>query len=687
MPLITNIGNTLKAIIPHPSPSAVTLKRPATQLSPPLNAIKPLVLGSQRLINNISKHSPSWLAYSFFSSRRITQHTSYLPINTLFSRSLSNTTVTPKQHTTLVIEGKIEPSMSNFGYLVRNNCLIVDKSTMIEEFWNGPACVLITRPRRFGKSLNLSMLQHFFAKHIDGLKTEGLFDQFAIAKTDNGAFLKYHQGQYPVMLISFKDIKEKTYARSIDQFRTLIKELCGQHQYLLDSKKLSGHDKSVFSAYLKGEGTDADLANSLKMLSQIFYKAHDNKKAIILIDEYDAPLASAYEHGFLGALSDFMRNMLSSALKDNPYLQKGLMTGILRISQSGMLSGLNNLSVYTVLNPNYQHYFGFEEKEVEQLLQRKKSIPTKIKTSEETTATFKGIKALYNGYKVGETILYNPWSLMQYIDRPELKPYWTLTADDDLLKKTLLDADEEIKDKLNLLMLGKTVECSIDTNLRYEELMDNRDTIWTLLLFGGYLTVESQKQVGTKVVCEVRIPNHEILINFQDIFAEGLKEQVGKDSYNILLKKLTDGDIEGFTQNLNTLMQTSVSIKDVHGESKTPERFYHGIMIGILANLSLNDQYILTSNRESGAGFYDVMLVPKAKSKSTAIILEFKRSSTMEKMEGAANEALKQIEVKQYDSELRKYPHIEKVLTAGLAFNNKFVKSVHKEIRFPPIGL
>lgn len=587
------------------------------------------------------------------------------------------------------IVGKtIQNGIDNFGDLVRQGAAVIDKTLMIKEFWEGQNCVLITRPRRFGKSLNLSTLEHFFAKKVNGVETKDLFQDFAIAQADGGEFMKNHQGKYPVISISFKDVKDPSFEGVIKIFRNEISKLYGQHKYLLSSTKIDQDDQKKFHIYLEEKADDKKLQKALQFLSELLYKAHDNTKVIILIDEYDAPLTMAYEHKFSDELGNFMRNMLSSALKSNPYVRKSLMTGVLRVSQSSMLSGLNNLTTYTVLNPNYRDYFGFEEPEVEVLLKRNGFVQPG------DAGVFAAVKALYNGYKIGGVILYNPWSIMQFICQKELRPYWVLTANDVLLKKVLLNASDETKDKLSKLMLGETIECMIDTNLRYEDLMERPDAIWTLLLFGGYLTVESHEfdgslaqqvkeinldELSTQSRCQVRIPNKEVLAQYKDIFAGWLKEQIGVEKYNHFLRKLSDKDIVGFTKELNEFIQRTLSIRDVHGKKARPEYFYHGMMVGLIASL-LSD-YMIKSNRESGSGFYDITLIPRsAKTRDTAIIMECKRAKTNEQLKGMAKDAVVQIKKRHYAAELKEYPGVKRVLMLGLAFNDKAVASDFAEI-------
>lgn len=604
---------------------------------------------------------------------------SFSPMIARYYSSISKPTIKP-----ILIGEKPEPTIDDFRHLIRKNSLVVDKSLIIKEFWEGPACQLIVRPRRSGKSLLLSMMNYFFAPQSLGKESKSLFEGFAITDVDNGEFTQKHQGQYPVIAVSFKDVKNKTYQEALQGLRGIFTKLYWQHETLLTSDKLSENDKREFRLYLEGKADNERLQNALEFLSRFLYKAYEcdkhEKGVIILIDEYDAPLSAAYQYGFIDSLSLFMRNMLSAALKSNPYLEKSLMTGVLRISQSGMLSGLNNLITYTVLDSQYQQYFGFDEVEVDALLQHASKRLPMIQPGDQKIV--KGVKAFYNGYKVGDTTLYNPWSLMQFILNGALQSYWVLTSDDALLKKVLLTRDENVKKQFGQLILGESITCDIDLNLRYEDLMDKPQAIWTLLLFGGYLTAETQERLGSHVKCQVKIPNEEVLRNYTGIFAEYLKETIGFEQYDHFLKKLVDGDIRAFTKDLSAYMSEALSVRDVHGEKEQPERFYHGMMMGLIA--PLHSDYVIRSNRESGEGFYDIILIPKVSTdKDSAIIIECKRVRGKGSLEKAAKAATGQIKLKNYASDLTMHPHIKRVTIAGFAFNDKSVAGHSSEIVIP----
>lgn len=561
-----------------------------------------------------------------------------------------------------LIGHKIETTSDNFGNLIKKDCLLIDKTLMIKEFLDGKDVSLVIRPRRFGKTINLSMLQYFLSAEVAGSSTAGLFDNLVIAREEGGEFLKQHQGQYPVIFITFKDSKEPSLDSTINQLRNLVKELYREHKKLLSSAEIDDVDKVMFQQYLDGTVDNETLQASLKFLSEFLYKAHE-KKAIILIDEYDTPLTNAYQNGFLEPLSNFMRDMFSSALKSNPFLEKGLMTGILRVSKSSMLSGLNNLKVYTLLDKEYSQYFGFTEDEIKELVHYTKN-----------DANLKEIRAYYNGYNIGGTVIYNPWSTMQFLDSKELMPYWVLTSNDGLLRDIFLSSNDSLKALLGDLIQGKSITGKIDINLRYEDLMNDPDALWTLLLFCGYLTVESKEQEYDRWVCQLKIPNTEILAQYRRIFSEWLEKKLGQTRYTSLLSSLLIGDVEGFTNSLGDYLMESLSFHDVKG--KKPEKFYHGFVAGLIA--SIRDTHWVDSNKESGRGRYDLLLIPKGVHQSLGIIIEFKKTNNVEAIKTMAEAAMNQINTSAYDTELKRYSHIHRVLKIGLAFCDKAVVSAYQ---------
>lgn len=396
-------------------------------------------------------------------------------------------------------------------------------------------------------------------------------------------------------------------------------------------------------------------------MSYFLSKAHGNrdekgvlhlKKAIILIDEYDSPLTAAYTYDYLEPLSNFMRNFLGAALKDNPYLEKGL------------IIGLNNLDVHTPLNETYHQYFGFTEHEVTELIQQKKA-----------HHRLEEMRAFYNGYLMGGQVIYNPWSVMNYLAKKELAYYWVQTSNDTLLRKVLLNSSEETKEKLSKLMQGETIEANIDVNLCYEDLFDKKEAIWTLLLFAGYLTAVSKNIDKLQFRCQLKVPNQEVLAQYTSIFKEYLSERFGKAKYHAFINTLLEGEVDSFTEALGRYLMESLSHHDVVG--KKSERFYHGFVAGLIA--SIRDTHWVDSNKESGHGRYDLILVPKDPKHSLGIILEFKKTNQTDVLNTLAEEALHQINTQHYDSVLKRFTHVHHLLKVGLAFCDKAVVSAYQK--------
>ncbi len=563
-----------------------------------------------------------------------------------------------------IVGHKIKTTTDNFGNMVRGDYLLVDKTLMIKAFLENPNDSLILRPRRSGKSLNMSMLHYFLSSEVAGESTAGLFDHLAIAQEDQGKFISTHQGQYPVIFITFKDAKEPSFTGTVSKLRVLIQELYREHEKTLSFDQISDSSKTVFQQYLEGSASDEQLQQSLLFLSECLYRAY-GKKAIILIDEYDSPLTCAYHYGFLDSLSLFMRNMFSAALKGNRYLEKGLMTGILRVSKNELLSGLNNVEIYSLFDANYDQYFGFTEEEVVELTHQ-------IGFDH----SVEDIKQFYNGYRFGDRVIYNPWSLMHYLDKKQLSPYWVLTSGDKLLKDLFLRSDRDTKDQLSTLMTGACITGKISMKTSYEDLMEKPDALWTLLLFTGYLTADSKEQQDDDMICQLRIPNREILAQYKGIFKQWLSEVFGEKHYHSFLTSLLAGDVPAFTETLGNYLMEALSFRDVVGEKKA-ENFYNGFVAGLIA--SLGESHWVDSNKESGRGLYDIMLTPKSNKNTRGLILEFKHAKKMDLIEDEAMKALTQINQLNYATELKRHPHITQVLKVGLAFSGKEVLSVYQE--------
>ena len=568
-------------------------------------------------------------------------------------------------------------SINNFAQAVDKNFLLVDKTLMIQEFLGcTDEVALITRPRRFGKTLNLSMLEHFLAPEVMGRQTAGLFDKFDIAKVDNGEFLNKHQGQYPVIFISFKDVKAPSFEGAMVRIRELIEALFDQHKLALSKNEqfntLLQEDAvffKKFNRYLEGNVSIEQMVSSLVYLTQVLQRVY-GKQVILLIDEYDSPLTAAYEHNYIDEMTAFMASLFSPALKGNPYLEKALMTGILRVSKNSMLSGLNNLVVYTILDSEYDQYFGFTNDEVIELCEHMKA-----------SDSLDNIRTYYNGYQINDTQLYNPWSVINYLKSGKLKPYWVLTSNSKILQSVLLNNKNEAKAKLEKLMQGYTIESDIHVNLRYEDLLERSTSLWTLLLFCGYLTIEScHRPTFNRLQCQLKIPNEEVLGQYQQVFVEWLQEKVGDDTYDAFLKTLVQGEVGIFTKQLSEYLLTCSSSQDFKAESD-----YHSFMLGLLAGIT--QTHYLYSNKDFGLGRPDCIIIPKDPKNDLGIVLEFKYvPSTAIKTpndiedikqltQTYAKDGLNQIDLRNYGSAFTQHTYIKRFLKVGIGFTKRIVST------------
>jgi hypothetical protein len=560
-----------------------------------------------------------------------------------------------------------------FNELVMPDVLFIDKSLLIKQIMDDKAkAILFTRPRRWGKTLNMSMLQHFFSPRAYGQETRGLFNHLKIAQEDGGKYMA-HQGQYPVIFISLKDALGTSFEDTYARIKLLISELFNQHRELSASDRCSSFIRTRYKTILAEEATQAYIERSLAILSQCLWE-HYGQKVYILIDEYDAPLNHAYNQEWFGQLTTFMRNFLSAGLKDNPYLEKGIMTGILRIAKADILSGLNNLSEQTLLDEGYAPYFGFTEEEIIELCNPSGEDSPHIKGS------IKDIRDWYNGYSIGNLIIYNPWSIMNFLAKKgRLELYWIGSGErNQLIVDTLTHAKPAIKHQLEQLIQGKTIEIILNKFTTFEQLTTEATAFWNLLFNTGYLTVVDQKQheQANLYICRVRIPNREVASFYIGTFKISIKHTAElSENYNRFISALITGDVKRFEKELRQFLINSFSYFDVGG--KKPERVYHAFMLGLIADL--RQTYIIKSNRESGVGRYDVLLLPNDKS-ALGIIFEFKsigQRSTTEVLERSAQDALQQISRSQYESELDQHKVTNRLFVA-IAFAGKRLSLYHK---------
>ncbi|MDJ1258080.1 MAG: ATP-binding protein, partial [Candidatus Midichloria sp.] len=541
--------------------------------------------------------------------------------------------------------------ISDFQKLIREEYQFVDKTHFIKEVINDSAEVmLIIRPRRFGKTLNMSMLQYF----LDQSKSspDNLFQGLEVAKDTE--FCKKHQNQYPVIFISFKDIKYSDYTEAYEGISALLMELYRNHRYLLEGDFLHEDEKVVFTELLYQKANSANLKSAVKQLA-VYMKKKFNKAPIILIDEYDTPIQEAYLSGYYREMIELMRSILGQALKDNFALAKAVLTGITRVSQESLFSGLNNVRVYSLLNEQYSQHFGFTEEEV-----------VKLTTETGQAADLSTIKKWYNGYQIGKYTLYNPWSIINCLsNHGKIQPYWLNTASDALLHHLLSKAGIEVKQQLEELLQGKVIERPLSENLVFMDIETREEALWSLLLYAGYLNVISTELRGSRLVTKISIPNKEVSFVYDNIVEQWFSTAISLSSYDRFVQSLASADMDKFKMYLSTYIIQTGSYFDFN--QNTPEQVFHMFILGLV--VGLRDSDIIQSNQESGFGRYDVMFIPKNKQLS-GILLEFKVAEVPEDLANKAQEALDQIKDKQYMEALFQH-EVKSVLAIGMAFCGK----------------
>ena len=548
--------------------------------------------------------------------------------------------------------------MQDFGKLIRSGAFYVDKTSFIKEWWeNQDDVTLVTRPRRFGKTLNLSMVDYFFSnQHADSGK---LFENLDIWKEEKYQDL---QGTFPVIFVSFAGIKAENYGNARDGIIQVLLDLYGKYYFLLQSDRLNEQEREYFT-YIRPDMSDAVAAMALHRLAICMYRYY-GKKAMILLDEYDTPLQEAYVHGYWEELTTFIRSLFNCTFKTNPYLERGLMTGITRVSKESIFSDLNNLEVVTTTSEKYASSFGFTESEVFQTLEQM----GKAGQKEE-------VKQWYDGFTFGKsTDIYNPWSIIKFLDTGELDTYWAATSENSLISKLIREGSPQLKMDFEELLEGKTVMFRMDEQIVFEQLQKKKGAIWSLLLASGYLKVEKKvpDRKSGRYLYGLKITNYEVKLMFEDMVESWFPEE--SSSYENFKQALLLGDLDYMNQYMNQVALQTFSSFDVGkkpSEHTEPERFYHGFVLGLV----VEDKYRITSNKESGLGRYDVMMEPLAENLD-GIIMEFKvRNPAKEKdLEVSVQNALCQIREKKYDTELeaRGIP-LERIRHYGFAFEGKKV--------------
>ena len=548
----------------------------------------------------------------------------------------------------------------DFEKIRERNCFYVDKTRFIKEWWEqGDEVTLITRPRRFGKTLTMSMMEKFFSVEYAG--RENLFEGLNIWKEEKYRKL---QGTYPVIQLSFADVKENSFDQARKALCRIIKLLYDKNDFLLKGELLSADEKEEFRK-ISVDMEDHTAAFSLKILS-LYLSRYHGKKVLIFLDEYDTPMQEAYVNGYWEELVSFTRSLFNATFKTNPYLERAIMTGITRVSRESMFSDLNHLEVVTTTSEKYQDSFGFTQEEVYEAL-REYGLSDRREE----------VKKWYDGFVFGKHAdMYNPWSIVNYLDKKKAAPYWVNTSSNSLAGKLVQEGSPELKMTMERLLKGETFAARLEEQIVFSELDQGDEAVWSLLLASGYLKAvrcEFNADLG-RAEYELQLTNREVRSMFEGMIEGWFGRCRGVN--NAFLKALLSDDLEGMNEYMNDISYEIFSFFDVGrniSERPEPERFYHGFVLGML--VELKDLYAITSNRESGFGRYDVMMLPK-KAGADALIIEFKsvRTKRGETLEGAVQAALEQIEKKQYEAVLRAegFPK-EKIKKYGFAFQGKEV--------------
>lgn len=552
--------------------------------------------------------------------------------------------------------------IQDFEKIITRNVFYVDKTLFIKEWWESMDDVtLITRPRRFGKTLTMSMVEHFFSIEYADSK---LFENTNIWKD---CACRALQGTYPVISLSFADIKEVSYEQARKKICESIIDIYNKYAFLAGDDTLGEKEKTYYNA-LSSDSDDAAITISLRRMSEYLYRRY-RKKAIILLDEYDTPMQEAYVNGYWEKLAAFTRSLFNATFKGNPYLERAIMTGITRVSRESIFSDLNNLEIITTTSDKYEECFGFTEKEVfsaldEYCLSDKKE----------------EVKDWYDGFIFGHKAdIYNPWSIINFLDKQQFSPYWANTSSNSLAGKLIREGTKQVKDSFQQLLDGGSIWTEIDEQIVYNQLNLDESAIWSLLLASGYLRVKNRRTEktvysGWRQVYELEITNYETKIMFRNMVKGWFASSAS--NYNDFIKGLLADDLKAMNAYMNRITKTTFSYFDSGNrpsEESEPERFYHGFVLGLM--VTLEDRYIITSNRESGFGRYDVLMEPR-NAQDAGIIMEFKVQDPEDEktLADTVKAALQQIEDKEYTSvlEARGIPQ-SRIRKYGFAFRGKNV--------------
>ena len=546
--------------------------------------------------------------------------------------------------------------VDNFEKLIKDGYCYIDKSMFIKELLDLKGEVnLFIRPRRFGKTLNLSMLRYFFEDTGETKKNEEnrlLFQGLRIM--EQGEEYTKHMGNYPVINLTLKSAKQPSFESAYSKLRKAIADEFQRHHYILANEKITEEDKKLFRKIADRKAEYDDYSGALEFLSKCIYQATE-KKTVILIDEYDVPLENSYFRGFYEEMVDFIRSLFESALKTNDYLQFAVITGCLRISKESIFTGLNHLKIVSILDQRYSEHFGFTEAEVRQMM-----------AYYGVESRFPTMKEWYDGYAFGDTEVYNPWSVINfmydlYADVNAFPhPYWINTSSNDIIKDLIARADRETKRQIETLLDGGTLDIQVHEEVTYGDMHSNGENLWNFLYFTGYLTKESEYFKGKYIFLKVRIPNIEVMTIYESTILNWLKDMIKKEDFHDLYRAMEDGNAQRMTDILNGQLFRTISFYD------SAENFYHGFLTGIL---SQSENYLVKSNRESGNGRSDIM-VKSPSLRGRSFIVEVKVSDSIDDLENDAQKALQQIYDKRYMEELRTEGY-RKIDCYGISFFRK----------------
>lgn len=557
---------------------------------------------------------------------------------------------------------KLPVGIENFEEIRSEGFYYVDKTGLIRDLLENWGKVnLFTRPRRFGKTLNMSMLKSFFEIGTD----RSLFEGLEISKET--ALCEAYMGKYPVVFISLKGVDGLTYQDAYEQLRRIIRAEVSRLEYLLASDRISEGDKQPMRLIYERQETEADIVDSLKMLSSLLYR-HYGQKAVLLIDEYDVPLDKAFHHGYYREMVALIRAMFGSALKTNDFLQFAVLTGCLRVSKESIFTGLNNFDVNTIIDVEHDEHFGFTDQEVLRLL-----------TDYGLQDHFGEAKAWYDGYRFGNADVYCPWDVINYAKKlvadPQAEPraFWINTSSNDLVKDFVEDADKNTQDEIERLIAGETIEKKLNLEMTYAEVHQSIDNLWSVLFTTGYLTHAGKTPEGAY---KLRIPNREVREVFVLQIQEWFKKKFVQDArpMQTFCQAFVNGDAQAIQKHLNTVMSRMISILDTKARDAQKENFYHGLLLGLLRS---NPEWLILSNVESGEGFSDILIEPE--DPDAGIVIEVKYAPTLNGLDEACTKAMAQIKEKRYDERLRNEGR-EDITAYGIAFWKKRCKVVCEKL-------